>query len=119
MEADIRLTYKSSFGDYGCAVTFEDDWQEKCAFRNKLGKYEDNYEWHSIAKEGFPKEDGEFIVTFATECEGEPLRYVVPHCYYNKKQFPDVFAPRAEFLFENSVPVAWMPHVGIEPYKGD
>lgn len=36
-----RLTYKSSMGDYGSAKTFEDDFAEKCALRNALGKYED------------------------------------------------------------------------------
>lgn len=36
-----RLTYKTDFGDYGCAKDFEDLWAERCAFRNKLGKYED------------------------------------------------------------------------------
>lgn len=36
-----RLTYKSSMGDYGSAKTFEDEFSEKCALRNKLGKYED------------------------------------------------------------------------------
>lgn len=36
-----RLTYKSSWGDYGSAKDFEDSFSEKCALRNKLGKYED------------------------------------------------------------------------------
>ena len=36
-----RLTYKSSCGDYGSAKNFEDEWSEKCALRNALGKYED------------------------------------------------------------------------------
>ena len=36
-----RLTYKSSLGDYGSAKDFEDEWSEKCALRNALGKYED------------------------------------------------------------------------------
>lgn len=36
-----RLTYKSSWGDYGSAKNFEDDLSEKCALRNALGKYED------------------------------------------------------------------------------
>lgn len=36
-----RLTYKSSMGDYGSSKTFEDDFTEKCALRNALGKYED------------------------------------------------------------------------------
>ena len=36
-----RLTYKSSWGDYGSAKDFKDEWSEKCALRNALGKYED------------------------------------------------------------------------------
>ncbi len=36
-----RLTYKSSMGDYGNDKEFEDDWAEKCSYRNALGKYED------------------------------------------------------------------------------
>ena len=36
-----RLTYKSSWGDYGSAKNFADEWSEKCALRNALGKYED------------------------------------------------------------------------------
>ena len=36
-----RLTYKSGMGDYGSAKTFDDEWSEKCALRNALGKYED------------------------------------------------------------------------------
>lgn len=36
-----RLTYKSSMGDYGSAKTFDDEFAEKCAIRNALGKYED------------------------------------------------------------------------------
>ena len=36
-----RLTYKSCMGDYGSAKTFYDEFTEKCALRNALGKYED------------------------------------------------------------------------------
>ena len=36
-----RLTYKSSWGDYGSAKDFEDEFTEKCALRDVLGKYED------------------------------------------------------------------------------
>ncbi len=36
-----RLTYKSSWGDYGSAMDFKNEWEEKCALRNALGKYED------------------------------------------------------------------------------
>ena len=58
-----RLTYRSSFGDYGCAVDFRDDFAEKCAFRNKLGKFEDAYEWKPVARFGLPKENGTYYVT--------------------------------------------------------
>lgn len=36
-----RLTYKSCFGDYGSEKAFENEFAEKCALRNALGKYED------------------------------------------------------------------------------
>ena len=36
-----RLTYKSSMGDYGSAKDFDDWFVEKCALRNKLGRFED------------------------------------------------------------------------------
>lgn len=36
-----RLTYKSDWGDYGSEKDFENEWKEKCALRNALGKYED------------------------------------------------------------------------------
>ena len=36
-----RLTYKSALGDYGLEKIFEDEFAEKCALRNALGKYED------------------------------------------------------------------------------
>lgn len=36
-----RLTYKSDMGDYGSAKCFDTEFDEKCALRNALGKYED------------------------------------------------------------------------------
>lgn len=36
-----RLTYKSGMGDYGSAKTYDDEFFEKCALRNALGRYED------------------------------------------------------------------------------
>lgn len=36
-----RLTYKSQMGDYGSAKDFINEFEEKCALRNALGKYED------------------------------------------------------------------------------
>lgn len=68
-----RLTYKSSFGDYGSAIdygdTYEDRMREVYALRNKLGKYEDN-EWRDISKVGNPKESGLYIVT-VYKCDEE------------------------------------------------
>lgn len=36
-----RLTYKTDMGDYGLVKDFENEFDEKCALRNALGKYED------------------------------------------------------------------------------
>lgn len=36
-----RLTYKSLMGDYGNNKEFENEWDEKSAYRNALGRYED------------------------------------------------------------------------------
>ena len=36
-----RLTYKSQMGDYVSAKDFTNEFEEKCALRNALGKYED------------------------------------------------------------------------------
>lgn len=36
-----RLTYKSCMGDYGSAKEFLSEYEEKCALRNALGRYED------------------------------------------------------------------------------
>ena len=52
----MRLTYRSALGDYGCAQTFKDDWEEKYAFRNKLGKFEDAYEWNPVENGGHGEE---------------------------------------------------------------
>ena len=53
-----RLTYKSSFGDYGSAKDFPTEHDEIIALRNKLGAYEDAEEQeeytaeYDITKEG-------------------------------------------------------------------
>lgn len=57
-----RLTYRSSWGDYGSAVNWADEREEIMALRNKFGKYEDN-EWVSVAKHGKPKTNGTYEVT--------------------------------------------------------
>lgn len=36
-----RLTYKSFMGDYGSKKVYEDEFAERCALRDALGKYED------------------------------------------------------------------------------
>ncbi len=36
-----RMTYKSMFGDYGCAVDFQDPWDIMHDLWNRLGAYED------------------------------------------------------------------------------
>lgn len=36
-----RLTQKSCMGDYSSAKIFDNEFDEKCALRNALGKYED------------------------------------------------------------------------------
>ena len=41
IKPEDRLTYKSFCGDYGSQKEFADEWEEKCALRNRLGKYED------------------------------------------------------------------------------
>ena len=57
-----RLTYRSSWGDYGSAIDWANDREEINALRNKLGKYEDN-EWVSVAKYGNPKSEKMYEVT--------------------------------------------------------
>lgn len=102
-----RLTYRSSWGDYGSAVNWSDEREEITALRNKLGKYEDN-EWVSVSKYGKPKTDGEYEVT-AVASSGE--RFVTTDYYYSESGFlvmeEDEYTPV----------VAWrnLP----EPYKGD
>lgn len=63
MTTEERLTYKSSWGDYGCNKTFENDWEESNAFRNRLGVYEDVSIEHDVAKDGKPKENGFYFVS--------------------------------------------------------
>ena len=36
-----RLTYKSGIGDYGSTKIYDNEFSEKCALRNALGRYED------------------------------------------------------------------------------
>ena len=55
-----RLTYRSSMGDYGSEVTFDDPWEEKCALRNALGKYEDL---------GYTPEELEVIIKYVKSLE--------------------------------------------------
>ena len=101
-----RLTYKSSWGDYGSAVDWADEREEIMALRNKLGKYEDN-EWVSVAKHGKPKTNGTYEVTVVLD-SGKRL---VDADYYGEYD---------GFLYDecdNAYVVAWrnMP----EPYEGE
>lgn len=58
-----RLTYKSDMGDYGSAKTYDDEFSEKCALRNALGRYEDLGYSADELKEMLQKEDkGESII---------------------------------------------------------
>ena len=74
-----RYTYRSSMGDYGSAVDWEDDRQEIYALRNKLGKFEDN-DWRSVKDDGNPREENVSEVTVEDETTGE--RCVI-HDIYN------------------------------------
>lgn len=73
-----RYTYKSSMGDYGSAVDWEDEWQEIYALRNKLGEFEDN-DWRSVKEDGNPNEENVYEVTVEDETSCE--RYVIHDVY--------------------------------------
>ena len=73
-----RYTYRSSMGDYGSAVDWEDDRQEIYALRNKLGKFEDN-DWRSVKDDGNPREENVYEVTVEDETTGE--RCVIQDIY--------------------------------------
>lgn len=111
MTTENRLTYKSSWGDYGCNKTFENDWEEKNAFRNRLGVYEDVSIEHDIAKDGRPKEDGYYFVSVFnhdTVTTSGTVSYYV--------------ANLREFTVEDSIHkvVAWAGKLDdINPFKGD
>lgn len=105
----MRLTYRSAWGDYGCAVEFENDWEEKNAFRNKLGKFEDTFEWNSIDKCGLPKEEGAYFVT-AHDSLGTMNDIVARDEFHNGK----FSLEKVDFKV-----VAWMSIYTPEPYKGD
>lgn len=106
-----RLTYKSSWGDYGCAVTFDNDWEEKSAFRNRLGVYEDVSIEHEVAKDGKPKKDGYYFVSVLNHDDATTFGIVD---YY--------VADLQEFSIEDSMceVVAWAGRLDdINPFKGD
>lgn len=101
-----RLTYKSSWGDYGSAVNWADEREEIMALRNKLGKYEDN-EWVSVAEHGNPKTNGTYEVTVVFDSGKRLVDADYCHSEYG-------------FLYDecdNACVVAWrnMP----EPYVGE
>ncbi len=43
-----RLTYRSQSGDYGGVKEYSNDYEEICALRNALGKYEDETERRAL-----------------------------------------------------------------------
>ena len=110
----MRLTYKSSMGDYGSAIYWKSDREEIYALRNKLGEYEDN-EWTSVAKDGYP--DG--MYSYGSDY----VKYEVTIVSGNSgKKWTDVSAydpwTKRFFLEDNEKKViAWrkLP----EPYEGD
>jgi hypothetical protein len=105
-----RLTYRSSWGDYGSAIDWSDEREEITALRNKLGKYEDeDAEWISVAKYGKPKTDGEYEVT-AVDSSGK--RFVTTD-YYSTDESGFIIMEADEY----TPVVAWrnLP----EPYGGD
>lgn len=103
-----RLTYKSSMGDYGSAIDWEDRWQEIFALRNKCGKFEDE-DWVSVKDEGYPKEDGWYYVTIYDSC-------------YNKRETDMVIFDNQEMFHVGSSNdgtrkvIAWKYPV---PYEGE
>lgn len=108
----MRLTYRSALGDYGCAQTFKDDWEEKYAFRNKLGKFEDAYEWNPVEKAGYPKEDGTYYVTVLDPVGGHGEERFVLCDEFNSNS--------GKFSLEkvDYKVIAWMSILVPEPYKG-
>ena len=50
-----RLTYKSSFGDYGSAKDYKTEREEIEALRNRLGEYEDDEDWTLCSKKMPPE----------------------------------------------------------------
>ena len=105
----MRLTYRSAWGDYGCAVEYDNDWEEKNAFRNALGKFEDAFQWNPVDKLGLPKEEGSYYVT-AHDSLGATDDIVIRDEFHNGK-----------FSIEkvNYKVVAWMPVYIPEPYIGE
>ena len=105
----MRLTYRSAWGDYGCAQEFVNDYAEKCAFRNKLGKFEDAYEWNPISKCGLPKKDGTYYVTVHDPCSKSEDFVLRDEFYDGKFKLESV---SYEVL-------AWMNILTPEPYTED
>lgn len=105
----MRLTYRSALGDYGCVVEFENDWEEKNAFRNALGKYEDAFQWNPINKFGLPKENGTYFVT-AHDSIGAMDDVVLRDEFHDGK----FSLEKVDYKI-----VAWMPIHIPEPYIGD
>lgn len=105
----MRLTYRSAWGDYGCAVEYDNDWEEKNAFRNALGKFEDAFQWNSVDKFGLPKEEGSYYVT-ARDSLGA-MDDIVALDEFHDGRF---WLEKVDYKV-----VAWMPVYIPEPYIGE
>lgn len=105
----MRLTYRSAWGDYGCAVEYDNDWEEKNAFRNALGKFEDAFQWNSVDKFGLPKEEGSYYVT-ARDSLGAMDDIVALDEFHNGR----FWLGKVDYKV-----VAWMPVYIPEPYIGE
>lgn len=99
-----RYTYRSSMGDYGSAIDWEDQWQEIYALRNKVGMYEDN-EWNDVREKGNPKISGRYFVTYENQ-DGD--RYTNIRYYYRDE---DEWCN----LVSSLKVIAW--HNLLRPYK--
>ena len=102
-----RLTYRSSWGDYGSAIDWANDREAINALRNKLGKYEDN-EWVSVAKYGNPKFEKMYEVT---------VMKINDNTRWTDIDFYNVLSGFSKDNVKGLHIVAWrnLP----EPYKGD
>lgn len=103
-----RYTYKSSMGDYGSAIDWDDRWQEIYALRNKLGEFEDN-DWRSVKEDGNPEKYGLYVVTVENKENGK--RYVTSSTYMPLTLYGFDINKSEEYKV-----VAWKDNI---PYDGE